>query len=600
MATVVTPAMSEGLTPHEEKLLQRALAKRTKSGEGFKTQANLRKFLKCDCKSVPKIVMAANRGGISLLNDDDATLPVFSTAPKGEAFEPEMTETNEMTDTTWSIGLPKTNIHTLEQLIEHCQIDLKVWHVERFIANKWEVVMKPAAYTELFSITRGATEHSAEITNEFPMWQRDQKNTAPIHRPLFQVKAFLTRKPVDGAGNVISDESGYIKENARLRSALEKSRRETIAEKKYSKHLALNHLGADDFLAKIDGFMQKHGDLSLRYTRPETHSPLIVPNVRDGHTEDAVALWSDTHFGDRIMREDTSGFPAFDLPISGNRWGYIIKKTKQCLTLHRAMYPLDTLNIWVGGDIGNGILHDSPNSNELFTPAQVHFSYHMLKFAIEDMLTLTEPDALGNVVVNKLKLLFTVGNHMRMDEKMPMKFQAQRTLDWLIYQFVIDRFKGNPKVEIKTEMSPYIFENIRGHRHLFAHGMQVGYKNSPDNQCKSMASFIDRVRALFDSPEWRRANSLMGETFARICIGDIHVPVSFPRLISNGSLNGQNELGVNWTLEPIPVGQQLFGVSDNHLETWKYFLEATHVQKRPEDFNSYGEFAREYAQELGR
>src|SRR5690242_20395341 len=122
------------------------------------------------------------------------------------------------------------------------------------------------------------------------------------------------------------------------------------------------------------------------------------------------------------------------------------------------MYPIDTLNIWVGGDIGNGILHDSPNSNELFTPAQVHFSYHMLKFGIEDLLTLTEPDASGRAVVKKIKLLFTVGNHMRMDEKMPMKFQAQRTLDWLIYQFVIDRFKNNPAIEIRKEMSPYIFE----------------------------------------------------------------------------------------------------------------------------------------------
>jgi hypothetical protein len=115
-----------------------------------------------------------------------------------------------------------------------------------------------------------------------------------------------------------------------------------------------------------------------------------------------------------------------------------------------------------------------------------------------------------------------------------------------------------------------------------------------------MGQFMDRVRALFDSPEWRNANRLQGETFARVCIGDIHVPVSFPRLISNGSLNGTNELGVNWVLEPIPAGQQLFGVSDKHLETWKYFLDCSHVQDTKEDSNVYGEFARKYAFELGR
>ncbi len=456
------------------------------------------------------------------------------------------------------------SIHSLEELIEYCEIDLNEWFVERFVCNKWE------------------------------MGYKDDEGKAHT-KPLYQVKAWMLRK-IEG----VKEEGDFIKEISRLRSQIAKQEKETRAEKRISKHLALNHMGADDFLNKINDFMQKMGDISLPYSKSTPHAPLIVPAVRNGHTEDAVMLLSDTHFGDRIKREDTAGFPEFDLPISGNRFGYVINKEKQVLTLHRAMYPIDTLYIWVGGDIGNGILHDSPNSNELFTPAQVHFSYHMLKFGIEDLLTLTEPDEKGNRVVNNIKLLFTVGNHMRMDEKMPFKFQAQRTLDWLIYQFVIERFKGNPRVSIKTEMAPYIFESIRGHRHLFAHGMQVGYRNSPDAQCKSMGAFIDRVRALFDSPEWRRKNSLMGETFAKICIGDIHVPVSFPRLLSNGSLNGQNELGVNWVMEPIPAGQQLFGVSDKHLETFRYFLDCTHVQDTKEDANSYGDFARNYALELGR
>src|SRR5208282_2951929 len=109
----------------------------------------------------------------------------------------------------------------------------------------------------------------------------------------------------------------------------------------------------------------------------------------------------------------------------------------------------------------------------------------------------------------------------------------------------------HPKVRIHSEMSPFIFENIRGHRHLFSHGMQVGYRNSPDAQNKAISNYISASRALFDSPEWRRKNGLEGATFARACIGDIHVPIHFPRFVSNGSLNGQNELGVNWQLEPI-------------------------------------------------
>ena len=491
-----------------------------------------------------------------------------------------LTETDDIAGDKRTISLPKTGIHTLEELLEFCKVDTSVWEVERFVVNKWEMGYIAQSHK---------VEHKADAAGDK---ETDTENTSGS-QPLYQVKAFLRKR-------YANDVDGYVAENARLRSQLAKQRLDSARVSRYAKHLAVNHAGYDDLLKNVKEFVVTLGDFSLPVSSVEVPQPLTKLAVNPEHTEDAVLLLSDTHFGDRIKREDTSGFPEFDLVISGNRMGYVIRKAKQVLTLHRAMYPIKKLHVWIGGDIGNGVLHDSPNSNELFMPAQVHFSYKMLQFAIEDLLSLTVPDSKGNVVVEEIVLLFTIGNHMRLDEKMPYKYQAQRTLDWLIYQFVIEKFASHPKVAIRAEMSPYIFENIRGHRHLFAHGMQVGYKNSPDAQCKSMGLFIDRVRALFDSPEWRRKNNLQGETFARACIGDIHVPVSFPRLVSNGSLNGQNELGVNWTLEPIPAGMQLFGVSDKHIETWKYFLECSHIQRAQDDFNGYGTFAAEYAKRIGR
>lgn len=94
-------------------------------------------------------------------------------------------EKNVITGDSWDIELPKTTIHTLDQLVSHCKVDLNVWEVERFVVNKWEVVMKPAAYTELFVTKDG---------REIPMWQRGEENTDPLHEPLYQVKAFLKKK----------------------------------------------------------------------------------------------------------------------------------------------------------------------------------------------------------------------------------------------------------------------------------------------------------------------------------------------------------------------------------------------------------------------
>jgi len=75
-------------------------------------------------------------------------------------------EVSEVVGDKWTISLPKTPIHTLDQLIEHCKVDLEIWEVERFVCNKWEVGMGVKA--------SGVGK--------------------PIVLPLFQVKAFLKKK----------------------------------------------------------------------------------------------------------------------------------------------------------------------------------------------------------------------------------------------------------------------------------------------------------------------------------------------------------------------------------------------------------------------
>lgn len=76
---------------------------------------------------------------------------------------PELLETSEIKDDTWTITLPKTRIQTLDELLEHCKVDLTIWAVDRFTVNKWECAAKDA---------------SGKLAVE----------------PLFQVKAFLKKK----------------------------------------------------------------------------------------------------------------------------------------------------------------------------------------------------------------------------------------------------------------------------------------------------------------------------------------------------------------------------------------------------------------------
>lgn len=499
------------------------------------------------------------------------------------------------------INIEGTRICTEEQLIEALNIDLTKWYVDSFTVRKWEMGFVSSQHAETVkadTVTKQSGKKGFKVKRTVTGKAETNKEYTPDHHQLFAVSCKLKRVVTE------KDNDGYVKDNVRLMKENRRLSFQISAERRYRTAIITQTGQLEEMMAQIRDIAQQLGPTAVsQYAAIPPVHPEYKQAVSSTHSEDAVLLLSDTHFGDVIRPGDTSGFPEYDLGISGNRFGYTMEKVRQILSIQRSAYPIKKLYVWFGGDMGNGDLHDAPVSNALFIGPQVDFTFKMLKMGIDELSSLTVPDAETGVrVVEEIVLLFTCGNHMRESscQYMPMKYQAQRTFDWLIYQLLMEWFKDTPRITIRQSMSPYIFEEIRGHRHLFAHGMQVGYRNSPDAQVKSMDGFIKTIRSLFDSPEWRRKNGLQGPTFARACIGDIHVPVTFPRLISNGSLNGQNELGVNWGLEPIPCVQQLFGVTEKHLQTFHYEVNSTHIQREASDWNSYGHFAAEYERVNGR
>jgi hypothetical protein len=93
----------------------------------------------------------------------DFVLAVYA-QPNGEANQQTLsTDSQTFFGDKWDISLPKTRIHTLDELVEYCQVDLSIWRVDKLVINKWEV---------------GAKNANGDLVVE----------------PLFQVKATLSKK----------------------------------------------------------------------------------------------------------------------------------------------------------------------------------------------------------------------------------------------------------------------------------------------------------------------------------------------------------------------------------------------------------------------
>jgi hypothetical protein len=83
--------------------------------------------------------------------------------PEEAPVTPGAERTDEVKGDSWTITLPRTDFHTLDALLKYCEVDTRIWEVERFVCNKWEMGYKG-------------------------------KDDQPHTQPLYQIKAWLKKK----------------------------------------------------------------------------------------------------------------------------------------------------------------------------------------------------------------------------------------------------------------------------------------------------------------------------------------------------------------------------------------------------------------------
>lgn len=60
-------------------------------------------------------------------------------ASESSANQSEPIEKNTFTADTWDVEIGRTSIHTLDELLEYCKVDLSIWEVEKFTVNTWQM-----------------------------------------------------------------------------------------------------------------------------------------------------------------------------------------------------------------------------------------------------------------------------------------------------------------------------------------------------------------------------------------------------------------------------------------------------------------------------
>ena len=121
-------------------------------------------------------------GKIKKFRSDVKTCGCAGTNPFKQEKLGKPDEVSEVMGNNWTITLPKTRIHTLEQLLEAYEVDTVIWEVEKFVCNKWDMA----------AIPRATTVPGEKDTKGRNVWERP--STKPIITELYQVKAWLKKR----------------------------------------------------------------------------------------------------------------------------------------------------------------------------------------------------------------------------------------------------------------------------------------------------------------------------------------------------------------------------------------------------------------------
>ena len=97
-------------------------------------------------------------------------------------FDESRTKFTSNANTGTAIGKTVDRVMTPEQLIEHCEIDLDVWYVDRQEINKWEVARK-GTKSDIMWAGDGIIGKDSKSSDTGGM----------VVQQLFQVKVFLKR-----------------------------------------------------------------------------------------------------------------------------------------------------------------------------------------------------------------------------------------------------------------------------------------------------------------------------------------------------------------------------------------------------------------------
>ena len=247
--------------------------------------------------------------------------------------------------------------------------------------------------------------------------------------------------------------------------------------------------------------------------------PISVESKKGRSQSTAVVVASDWHLEERVKPETIEHLNQYTVNIAEKRAKAFFRNALKLIEMSRSNTNIDNLILALIGDFITGYIHPELMESNQLSPVQACVkAFEWLCSGIDFLLK--------HGKFKRILIPCCVGNHGRTTEKRRISTEQDNSYEWLLYQFISNHYKDNPRIEMQAGGGYLSYLKVYDMTLRFHHGHNVRFGGGVGG----ISVPLNKAIAQWD--KFKRADLDV--------IGHWHQRQSTNKYVINGSLIGYN------------------------------------------------------------
>jgi transposase len=227
--------------------------------------------------------------------------------------------------------------------------------------------------------------------------------------------------------------------------------------------------------------------LNVAYAIKDKINPISIPTPRKAPRGNAtaIALASDWHVGEVVDPATVSYLNEYNPAIAEKRSANYFKNLLKLIETQRHSVEIDTVCLWIGGDIITGYIHEElVETNSMSPIEECLFAQDLLSGGIKFLLK--------EGGFKKILVPCSYGNHGRTTPKKRVASGYKNSYEWGMYNNLARYFEGESRVQFQISNGYFNYVEVYNRVLRFHHGDNIGYQGGVGGVTIPLNKFIAR------------------------------------------------------------------------------------------------------------